>query len=250
MRKEIGLYLLSTFLIMAVCWGSCLLASCFGITLSRMPLLYAPYLIGGFSPTIGSFLTHKLCNGHSFLKWLRLTFDFRQSFFSYLLLILFAAFFFVPLCLLSGYDHGAPLIAVLFMLPMMLFGGGLEECGWRGLLQPALECKFGFTLGSLFTAIIWSVWHLPLFFISGVSQYGDNFAVFSLNILGLSFSMAAIKKCTGSTWLCVVLHCLVNSLHGVYVIHENYVGSIITAAIMVVMSYLLLWMKTKKPDLF
>jgi hypothetical protein len=62
--------------------------------------------------------------------------------------------------------------------------------------------------------------------------------------------MAAIKKCTGSTWLCVVLHCLVNSLHGVYVIHENYVGSIITAAIMVVMSYLLLWMKTKKPDLF
>jgi membrane protease YdiL (CAAX protease family) len=246
MRKFVSLYLLLTFLIMAVCWGTCLVCSSFCVSLSEVPLLYVPYILGGLSPTIASYVANKLCHGSTFKSWLRETFDFRHRLFSYILLVILAAIFFLLLCLSCGYDPGAPLFAVVFMLPMMLLGGGLEEAGWRGILQLELERKIGFTLSTLITAVIWSFWHLPLFFIVGVSQYGTNFIVFSLNILGLSFALATIKKCTGSTWLCVLFHCLVNSLHGVYLIHDNYMGSIITAAVMILLSYILLWIQRKK----
>lgn len=38
--------------------------------------------------------------------------------------------------------NGAPIYAIVFMIPMMLLGGGLEEAGWRYILQPELEKKY------------------------------------------------------------------------------------------------------------
>ena len=239
------LYLVFTFLIMTASWGICWICSSFGLFLSEHPLLYLPYIVGGFSPTIASWLVVRFGGGCSLKEWLKSVFDFKHDFCFYMLPVFLAALFFVPLCLISGYDPGAPWFALVFMVPMMLFGGGLEEAGWRGVLQPELEKRFGFTVSALITAAIWAVWHLPLFFIVGVSQYGTNFAVFSLNILGLSFALAAIKRRTGSTWLCVLFHCLVNSLHGIFLIHENMIGSAVASAILVFASYLLLWFQKR-----
>ena len=53
---------------------------------------------------------------------------------------------------------------------MMLFGGGNEEVGWRMILQPELEKKFNFHIATIFTAIIWWLWHLPIFFIKGTAN--------------------------------------------------------------------------------
>ena len=39
----------------------------------------------------------------------------------------------------------------------------MEEPGWRGLLQPALQDKFNLLVVSLIVALFWSLWHLPLF---------------------------------------------------------------------------------------
>ena len=36
-----------------------------------------------------------------------------------------------------------------------------EEIGWRGFLLPRLTGQFGFTIGCLFSGIIWAVWHFP-----------------------------------------------------------------------------------------
>ena len=250
MRKLAKQYLFFTFILMASGWGICLLCSLLGIYLSEMPLLYIPYLLGGLSPTFASYIaTKKTGKIGSVKEWLRITFDYKHGIFSYLLLPVLAALFFLCLCCISGYESGAPLFALVFMIPMMLLGGGLEETGWRGLLQPELEDRFGYTLATVFVAVIWWIWHLPLFYIVGVSQYGADFLAFGVNVIGLSFALSAIKKITASTFLCVLFHCLINSLHGVYYVKDNIVGNCVAAAALIVISYLLIYID-KKTDIF
>lgn len=243
MRNVTFKYLLLTFAMMVICWGTCLVCGLFGVTLANMPVLYVPYMLGGFSPTVAAFLV--LRKG-GFKAWLKSVFDFKHSLLSYLLILVLTACFFLALCLACGYTPGAPIFTVPFMIPAMLFGGGLEEAGWRGILQPELEKKVGFVLSALITAVIWWVWHLPLFFIPGVGQYGADFLVFGINVLGLTFALGAVKKCTGSTWLCVLLHSLVNSLHGVFIIHDSYLGSAAASVALILLALVLVQIQKKK----
>lgn len=62
MNKLIKDYLLYTFLIMIICWGLCAICSLNGILLNKYYFLYIPYLLGGWSPTIASFLASKKNN--------------------------------------------------------------------------------------------------------------------------------------------------------------------------------------------
>jgi len=247
MHKLSVQYLIHTFFIMVLCWGTCLLCSICGIYFAECPVLYIPYLLGGFSPTIAAYAVQKkngtVCN---FREWITMTFDFKHNVFSYALLPVFSFLFFFCLCSISGYESGAPIIALVFMVPMMLFGGGMEEAGWRGVLQPELEEQFGYTIGTILVAVIWWLWHLPLFFINGVSQYGADFLSFGINVLGLSFALSATKKITHSTWLCILFHCIINSLHGVYIVEENIIGDLTASAILILFSYIFLWIQKRK----
>lgn len=241
MSKLIRDYLCYTFAIMLICWGSCLLVgNMSGVTLSECPLLYVPYLLGGWSPTIASFLALKK-HGRvgSGKEWLRNVFDFRHSVVSYFVPVIFAIMFILPQCLISGYKNGAPLFAIIFMIPVMLFGGGLEEAGWRYVLQPELEKRYSFTVSTVITGIIWWLWHMPLFYIEGTGQCGQNYAAFGINVIGLSFALASIRKNTNSVWLCVLFHCIANSLSGIYLIYDNIWGSIAAAAVLIINAYLL-----------
>lgn len=247
MSKLAKRYLILTFAMMSICWGACLLCSSLGIYLAEVPLLYIPYLLGGLSPTIASYLALKKAGKvASFRAWLKITFAFKHGIFSYLLLPILAAIFFFCLCCVSGYESGAPLFAIVFMIPMMLFGGGLEETGWRGILQQELENKHGYIPATILVAVIWWLWHLPLFYIAGVAQYGTDYFAFGINVLGLSFALAAVKKITGSTFLCVLFHCLINSLHGVFIVKESIVGNFVAAGVLIVFSGLLVWIDQKK----
>ena len=183
--------------------------------------LYPLYLLGGWSPTIASYLALKqLGHVNGFRQWLRNIFTLRSTISSYIMVLVLAA----P-----------------FMVPIMLFGGGLEEAGWRYVLQPELEKKYGFLLSTLTVSVIWWLWHLPLFFIQGVSQYGADFFAFGINVLGLSFALAASRKCTGSIWLCVLFHCIVNSLSGIYIVRQNILGNIASMIVLVITSCALVW---------
>ena len=58
------------------------------------------------------------------------------------------------------------------MLLAMIFGGGLEEAGWRYITWPELNKKFGFVLSTLITAAVLIVISLLLIFII---KKGKNF---------------------------------------------------------------------------
>lgn len=247
MNKLSKFYLAWTFSIMSICWGICVICSLNGILLNENYLLYVPYLLGGWSPTIASYIALKKNNKILNTKdWLKHIFDFKHSIYSYGMVILLGIIFILPQCFISGYENGAPLFAIIVMIPMMLIGGGLEEAGWRYILQPELEKKYSFTTSTLIVSIIWWIWHLPLFYIQGVSQYGQNYFAFGINILGLSFALASIRKNTNSVWLCVLFHCIANSLSGIYVINENIWGNVVTTIILILCSYVWKKLMTRK----
>lgn len=247
MNKLVKDYLSYTFLIMIICWGLCVLCSLNGTSLNDNYLLYIPYLLGGWSPTIASFLSLKKNNKIKNLKvWIKNVFDFKHNIFSYLMVIILGILFILPQCLISGYEKGAPLFAIIILIPMMLFGGGLEEAGWRYILQPELEKKYKFIVSTIIVSIVWWLWHLPLFYIQGVSQYGQNYLAFGINVLGLSFVLASIRNNTKSVWLCVLFHCIANSLSGIYLIYNNILGNIVTAIILIFTSIVLVKINNKK----
>ena len=90
-------------------------------------------------------------------------------------------------------------------LPLYIIGGGFEEIGWRGYLQPKLENMTNYLTSVLIVGVVWSVWHLPLWFIAGTVQSALPFMYTVLAII-LSFSFTALYKFTKNVFLCVLTH--------------------------------------------
>ena len=61
-------------------------------------------------------------------------------------------------------------IAFLFIVSV------IEETGWRGYAYPRLLESYNPTVSSLLIGLVWSLWHLPLFFIPGTYQNGLGIA--------------------------------------------------------------------------
>ncbi|MCR5097741.1 MAG: CPBP family intramembrane metalloprotease [Lachnospiraceae bacterium] len=241
-------HIIYTFVIMGICWGLCVIFGINGITMSDHVWLYILWWTGGISPTIASYMILKK-NGEvaGFIDWVRHVFDFKHCVWEYLLAILLPILHMVLMCLLSGYRKGLPLYWLPLMILAMIFGGGLEEAGWRYITFYELNKKLGFVSSVLITAVIWWLWHLPLFFIPGVNQYHKNFFVFGIMVLGLSFILGAIRNLTGSVWLCVLCHAIVNSMGSFYHydFFGNYIASAITAGAMIAVSVVLVFIPTR-----
>ena len=236
-----------TFAIMAICWGTCVICSFNNLSLEKDLFLYVPYLIGGWSPTIASFIVLKNNGKVSNLReWLKNVFDFKHSISSYLLVVTLAVLYVLPQCIVAGYEKGAPLYALIALIPMMLFAGGLEEAGWRYILQPGLEKKCPYVIATIIVSLIWCLWHLPLFYISGVGQEGHSYIAFGIGVFGMSFALACIRKCTNSVWLCVLLHCIVNASGAVYMINDSIIGKAVMAGVMIVITMIILFINDKK----
>lgn len=58
----------------------------------------------------------------------------------------------------------------LLFIGIGFFIGALEEVGWRGYGQEALQRSLPVLLASLVIGVFWALWHLPLFFLAGSYQ--------------------------------------------------------------------------------
>ena len=113
----------------------------------------------------------------------------------------------------------------IYILLMIFMGGGQEEIGWRGYILPFLEKKYGLLVGSLILGIIWAIWHIPLWFISGTTQTYMNFIAFTFMTIGYSYIFSWIREASGNRLLSgLVAHGLANGFAVIFptlVMDEN-----------------------------
>jgi len=111
---------------------------------------------------------------------------------------------------------GNPYYYFILYLPLMIFGGGLEEVGWRGYLQPLLEQRFSFFITNFVIGVLWGVWHSPLWLIQSANQSSMNFLSFFVYCISFSFILGLLYKVTQSTLACIILHAWGNTLQGMF----------------------------------
>lgn len=128
---------------------------------------------------------------------------------------------FMVLAFVFALCYGIPTGASWIMMPlgfvvMLPFVGIAEEIGWRGFLQPELEKKFSFPVATSMVAVIWFLWHLPIWVMPSSNHYGDSLIGFGIMIFVWSFVSAAIYKSTKSVLACAIYHSFINSIGAIY----------------------------------
>ena len=91
-------------------------------------------------------------------------------------------------------------------LLILLVGGPLgEEVGWRGYLQPWLQPRLGPLAASAVIAVVWFVWHMPLFWLEGAAQRGESLPLFGITILTFAVLFTWVYNRTGGSLLMAIL---------------------------------------------
>ena len=127
------------------------------------------------------------------------------------------------------------LVPVNFFLVLLIGGPLAEEFGWRGYVLPALEARFSPLWASLILGIIWTAWHLPLFFISASAQHNLPFWLFALLTMALCILLTWVYHGSGeSLFLVMLFHASVNTWSGPLMISPESAGSIWPFALVVI----------------
>lgn len=230
-------YLILTFSITWLLWIADALLVKYTVFRENDVLPMLLFTGGGFGPTIAAILcieqNRSLKNIMNFILC--------GSKNSILLLLLFVALELLTFGL-SSMDRNTAL--PLYSIPIVLLEavtvyGGNEELGWRGIMQPILQSKFSYPVATSIVGCVWSIWHLPLWFIEGNSHQGSSFVAFAILAILLSFWLSAIINRGGSLLYCMILHGVSNTILSAFVIKINWIlilGCLLTTAVAVYVS--------------
>jgi membrane protease YdiL (CAAX protease family) len=101
---------------------------------------------------------------------------------------------------------------LLIFLDNLIRGPLGEELGWRGYLQIELNQRFSLLKSSLIVGMIWGVWHLPLWFVSGFQ--GANLLLyivfFMVGLVSFSVIIGFIYGRGGNLLYPILLHQMLN----------------------------------------
>lgn len=141
----------------------------------------------------------------------------------------------------------------IIAFPVLIIGGGVEEIGWRGFLQPALEKKFPFPIATLMVSVIWFSWHLPLWLEPSSNHYGDSLIGFAFTIAVWAFAEASIYKATKSVMACALYHTFINTIGSVYnwnALFDTFPGQsgMIVYRCVVLVAAVILWFFTNRKE--
>jgi len=247
--KMVMQYLVLTFLMTYLAWGCLILGTAFEWIKMGTPVAWILHIVGGNAPPlVAFFVLKKHGKVEGFKSFMKNAFAVKEPLMMYIIVLVLAAVYFGLPALMGGITNSLPIYIAVLSIPVMIIGGGLEELGWRYLLQPVLETRFGFITSTCMTACFWAIWHLPLFFIPGTSQYELSFGLFSISILGMSFALAVIYRISGSIWLCIFFHSVTNGFTASWTTDENlWVKLGTTAGLTTAALGLLVMLYTKNP---
>ena len=90
-------------------------------------------------------------------------------------------------------------------LALALFIGPIEEIGWRGLALPLLQRHLAPIWSALLLGVIWALWHVPAFLLSGTPQSSWSFPAFFLGVVAISVIMTPMFNAAAGSLLVMVL---------------------------------------------
>ena len=103
----------------------------------------------------------------------------------------------------------------------------VEELGWRGYFLDRLQEKYSALVSSLLLGILWSLWHMPMFFVRDSYQASlgigtSAFWLFFAGIIPLNFAFTWIYNNTNRSTLAVILfHAMVNFTGELFALSER-----------------------------
>jgi len=108
----------------------------------------------------------------------------------------------------AGLQPGMTIPALLGQVAIVAFSGPIsEEAGWRGFALPRLQAKFNALVSSLILGVIWTCWHIPLFFLTGQAQVSIPFPFYLLLVTTLAVYFTWLYNNThGSLVITVLAH--------------------------------------------
>jgi len=133
-----------------------------------------------------------------------------------------------------------PQIILLFVIVGIVNG---EELAWRGFALPSLQAKYNALTSSLILGVIWTMFHLPLFFtVTGSSQADWSFASFLISTVAMTVLYTWLYNNTrGSVLLAYLLHAAANTWSQVFAIdHANQLVNWILTGVIVLVAVIVL----------
>jgi CAAX protease family protein len=100
----------------------------------------------------------------------------------------------------------SPWYQVLPAMAVALFIGPIEEFGWRGLALPLLQRRFAPFWAGLILGVIWGVWHIPAFLLSGTPQSTWSFGPYFIGVIALSVILTPMFNAARGSLLIAVLY--------------------------------------------
>ena len=204
----------------AISWGFWVPTALF-----KLPIVpgYFLVLFGAFAPSISGVAVIALAEGKVGLRELLRRVSRWRVGVGWYFVVLFLMAIVVLAAILVDFVFGVtiPSFALLgkswFLLPavflqVFLIGGPLqEELGWRGCALPRLQKTRGALVASLIVGLFWALWHLPLFWIPGSSQYGLPMAGYLLHFFPLAILFTWVYNNTdGSVLMTMLFHTAFN----------------------------------------
>ena len=210
--KRIGFFLLYTFSITWLSWLVIIIGNTYFKALwYGEPLFWIPYAIGSWGAVISSYIIYRQFkedfSEESFMKYI-----FGNKIDGKVCLIfgLYTIWRLLMIWIAFGIHRPISILSIIINLPFLILLGGLEELGWRWILQPQLEKVINYLPSILIVGSIWSLWHLPLWFIKGSPQSSLPFGLYLFSGLVLTSSFTTLYKYTNNLFLCVLSHAWFN----------------------------------------
>jgi membrane protease YdiL (CAAX protease family) len=105
-----------------------------------------------------------------------------------------------------------PVAALLPLIGFMAILGPVEEIGWRGFALPILQRWLVPFWAGLVLGVIWAVWHLPAFLLSGTPQAAWGFMPFFAGSVACSVILTSLfNNARGSILLAMLFHFQMNN---------------------------------------
>jgi membrane protease YdiL (CAAX protease family) len=119
-------------------------------------------------------------------------------------------------------------VTIPYIITVFFIGGPLqEEFGWRGYALDRLESKYNALSSSIIVGVLWSLWHLPSFFIPGTIHNKQPFYAFFTSVLLISILFTWLYNNSERSILVVLLfHTSINVSYWIIPINSTFTGPI------------------------